>query len=264
MTVRTFVIGLVMLVSIQAPTQVPAKEVIFVAGATGGTGIEMVRLLVDAGYDVRGGTRNVERAHERFGDLAEWMTFDALDPVLVDQAVSGADRVVSALGGRGIVGPGSPQFIEYLAVRNLVDASKRHNVKQFVILGAANTGPFEDHRMIPRTGYVLYWKTKGEEYLKDSGVPFTIVGASGLRNEPREGPGVRILPRKNYQWAGYVSRYRVAQVMHAALEDPNALNTAFAVIWDDTVPSGQIRGDFKALQAAESGPRRYEMPKYRW
>ncbi len=73
-------------------------------------------------------------------------------------------------------------------VRNLVDAAKRHDIKQFVILAAANTGPFEDHRKIARTGYVLYWKTKGEEHLKASGVPFTIVGASGLRNEPREGP----------------------------------------------------------------------------
>ncbi len=52
--------------------------------------------------------------------------------------------------------------------------------------------------------------------------------------------------------------------MRAALEDPNALNTAFAVIWDDGVRPGEITGDFKALQTPEIGPRRYEMPKYRW
>ncbi len=260
MTMRLFLLVLMAL----TPPSVSAAELVFVAGATGGTGIEAVKLLKDKGYDVRGGTRDVNRTQKQYGDLADWITFDALDPALVDQAVSGTDRVISALGGRGIVGAGSPQFIEYLAVRNLVDAAKRHDVKQFIILAAANTGPFEDHRLIPRTGYVLYWKTKGEEYLKNSGVPYTIVGASGLRDEPRQGPGVRLLPRKDYQWAGYVSRFRVAQVMVAALESLAARNTAFAVIWDETVSPGEITGDFRALQSPEVGPRRYEMPKYRW
>lgn len=241
-----------------------SRETIFVAGATGGTGIEVVRLLHDAGYLVRGGTRDPIRAFERFGNIADWVRFDALDPALIDAAVAGADRVISTLGGRGIVGAASPQFIEYLAVRNLVEAAQKHDVKQFVILGAANTGPFEDHEKIPRTGYVLYWKTKGEEFLKASGVPYTIVGASGLRNEPREGPGTRILPRKDYKWAGFISRYRIAEVMLAAVNDPDALNTAFAVIWDEAVPPGEIAGSFKALQSPETGPRRYEMPKYRW
>ena len=62
-----------------------AKELVFVAGATGGTGIEAVRILKDAGYAVRGGTRDINRAKQRFGDLADWVAFDALDPALVDR-----------------------------------------------------------------------------------------------------------------------------------------------------------------------------------
>lgn len=241
-----------------------ARETIFVAGATGGTGLEVVRLLDAAGYSVRAGTREPVRAQERYGDVAEWVLYDALDTALLEKAVTGADRIVSTLGGRGLVGAGSPQFIEYLAVRNLTEAAARQNVKQVVLLGAANTGPFEDHTLTPRTGFLLYWKTKGEEFLKASGVPYTIVGASGLRNEPREGPGVRILPRAEYQWPGYVSRYRVAEVMVAAMADDDALNTAFAVVWDDDVAPGEVAGGFSEVQAPEIGPRRYEMPRRRW
>ncbi len=241
-----------------------AAETVFVAGATGSTGIEVVRLLHDAGYSVRGGTRNPDRAAAEHGDIADWVVFDALDTATVEAAIAGTDRIISTLGGRGLTGPGSPQFIEYLAVRNMVEAAQRHDVKQFVILGAANTGPFEDHVLSPRTGFLLYWKTKGEEFLKASGVPYTIVGASGLRDTPREGAGVRILLRADYQWPGFVSRYRVAQVMLAALKTDDALNTAFALIWDEDVPAGKIAGDFKALQAPEHGPRRYDMPRRRW
>lgn len=241
-----------------------AKETVFIAGATGATGIEVVKLLHDAGYIVRGGTRNRERAQSIHGDIAEWVAFDALDTPTVDAAIAGTDRVVSTLGGRGLTGPGSPQFIEYLAVRNMTEAAHRHGVKQLVLLGAANTGPFEDHVLSPRTGLLLYWKTKGEEFLKASGVPYTIVGASGLRNTPREGPGVRILARADYEWPGFVSRYRVAEVMVAALQSADALNTAFALIWDEDVPPGQISGAFRNLQASERGPRRYEMPRRRW
>lgn len=254
---------LLLLLTFSAPSA-HANETVFVAGATGGTGLEVVRLLEAAGYTVRGGTRNPQRAQERHGNIAQWVQYDALDTSSVEAAVTGVDRVVSALGGRGLVGAGSPQFIEYLAVRNLTEAATRHDVKQFVLLGAANTGPFEDHTRTPRTGLLLYWKTKGEEFLKFSGVPYTIVGASGLRNEPREGPGVRLLPRANYKWPGFVSRFRVAEVMTAALADPDALNTAFALIWDDAIPPGEMSGAFADLQKPESGPRRYEMPRQRW
>ena len=240
------------------------SEIVLVAGATGRTGIEVVRLLTERGYRVRGGTRDPQRAYQQHGDIVPWVGLDALDPVSIETAMAGVDRVVSTLGGSGLTGRGSPQFIEYLAVRNLVEAARHHAVKQFVLLGAANTGPFEDHSLAPRTGWLLYWKTKGEEFLKGSGVPYTIVGASGLRDAPREGPGVRLLPRAEYRWPGFVSRLRVAQVMLAALEDEHAKNTAFALTWDDATPPGEISGSFRDLQAPELAPRRYPMPRYRW
>ena len=258
------VAAFVMVAPIGPPPAVLAAETIFVAGATGGTGVEVVRLLHDAGYAVRGGTRDPVSAQTAYGDIATWVAFDALDTVNVDAAVAGVDRIVSVLGGRGLTGPGSPQFIQYLAVRNITEAALRHGIKQMVLLGAANTGPFEDHTLAPRTGFLLYWKTKGEEFLKTSGVPYTIVGASGLRNTPREGPGVRIQPRATYQWPGFVSRYRVAQVMAATIQSPDALNTAFALIWDEAVPPGEIAGAFADMQAPETGPRHYDMPRHRW
>lgn len=262
--VRTWFAILIFLGCPMAAPLAQAQETVFVAGATGGTGLEVVRLLDAAGYNVRGGTRNPDSAQERHGSIAAWVRYDALDTTLVDAAVAGVDRIVSTLGGRGLTGPGAPQFIEYLAVRNLTEAAIRHNVKQFVLLGAANTGPFEDYALAPRTGFLLYWKTKGEEFLKASGVPYTIVGASGLRNAPREGPGVRLLPRAEYEWPGFVSRFRVAEVMAAALTEPDALNTAFALIWDEDVPPGEMAGAFAELQKPETGPRRYEMPRRRW
>ena len=73
-------------------------QTVFVAGGSGRSGIEIVRTLQEAGYDVRSSTRNAERAAARFPDVENWVEVNAHDTAQLNQAVSGSDIVVSALG----------------------------------------------------------------------------------------------------------------------------------------------------------------------
>lgn len=196
-------------------------ETVFVAGGAGRTGLEIVRALAAAGHTIRAGTRDITRHHETIPGVT-WVAGDVLDPAALNQALAGADAVVAALGHRDIAGPDAPQIADYLAVRVLTDAARAHKVRRMILISAANVGPFEDHRLTPRSGFLLYWKTKGENYLKASGVPFTIVGPGGLKDTDDPGPGVRVLPRGKYEYPGYVSRRRVAEVAVAALGDTGA------------------------------------------
>ncbi len=236
-----------------------AEQTVFVAGGSGRTGLAIVDVLSNAGYHVLASTRNAERARQKYGDAIDWVEVDLLDTTRLVDAVKGADFVVSAVGHGDFVGVEAPQFVAYLAIRNLVDAAKAAQVKQVVLISSATAGHVRgvDHRNEARFGFVLYWMTKGEDYLRASGLPYTIIGPGGLANdfmanligfdlEASKNWGVELLPRSEYKQA-FVSRRGVAFVIEKALKDPSARNKAVAVIWDKSVPASTVTGAYAAI-----------------
>lgn len=240
-------------------------ETVFVAGASGRSGIEVTRVLQDSGYEVRASTRNAASAASRYPEIKSWVEVNAQEPARLHNVVAGSNIVVSALGHGDFVGAGSPQFVGYLSVRNLIDAAIATKAKHFVLISSSTAGHARnvDHRDEARFGYVLYWKTKAEDYLMQSGLPYTIIGPGGLADEvlvqlraieapPIEGWGVKILPRPDYTRA-FIDRKGVADVVKRAIENPNALGKAVAVIWDTTIPAGDVTGSFSAVPVEDTG-----------
>lgn len=238
---------------------------VFVAGASGRSGAEVVRVLQGAGYEVRASTRNAERAAARHPFVKTWVEVDAHDTAGLREAVAGAEIVVSALGHGDFVGPAAPQFVGYLGVRNLVDAAKATNAEHFVLISSSTAGHARgiDHRQEPRFGYVLYWKTKAEDYLIESGLPFTLIGPGGLADDflielraieapPPEGWGVKLMPRPEYG-RDFIDRAGVALSVLHAIEIPEARGKAAAVIWDKSLPAGEISGSFADIPAENTG-----------
>ncbi len=223
------------------------KGTVLVAGATGSIGRIVIGLLNDQGYAVRGMTRNPERAAELYGNDYEWVRGDVRDPADLEPVMAGIDWLICSISYSEFEGPNSPQFVDYMGVRNLVDAARRHGVKHFVLVSAGSSGPYRDHTQNPRFGYVAYWKTKGENYLKNSGLSFTIVGPGGFLDEPGGVKGIRIFSRSEYSM-GYISREDVATIVVASLTNPDARNKAFAAQYDDTVAPGSWRETFRTLQ----------------
>ncbi len=234
-------------------------ETVFVAGGSGRSGIEIARTLQDASYDVRASTRNAERAASRYPEIKYWVEVNAHDTAQLRDAVAGSDIVVSALGHGDMVGAGAPQFVGYLGVRNLIDAAKAANSKHIVVITSSTAGHARgiDHRQEARFGYVLYWKTKAEDYLMASGLLYTIIGPGGLADDflmelrglvtpPPQGWGVKLMPRPDYT-RDFIDRKGVADVVLRAIRDPAARNKAFAVVWDKTIPAGKINGSFAAM-----------------
>ena len=235
------------LVGVQVHGDDKANETVFVAGATGSIGRIVIGMLKDEGYTVRGMTRDPAGAAEKFGNGYTWIYGDARDPVITERAMEGADLVICSIGYTEFEGPNGPQFVDYMGVRNLVDAAKEHGVEHFVLVSASSAGPYRDHTQNPRFGYVAYWKTKGESYLKESGISYTIVGPGGYLHEPGGIKGVRIFPRSDFSM-GYISREDVAAIVVASLTDPDARGKAFAAQYDDTREPGTWRETFSTLQ----------------
>jgi uncharacterized protein YbjT (DUF2867 family) len=257
----------VLLFSLLFASHGAAAERVFVAGGTGRSGIEIVKVLKANGYDVSASTRDVNRARQKYGANITWVEANMHDLPAVMTAVAGSDYVVSALGHGDFIGVEAPQFAQYLAVRNLIDAAKAAKAKQIVVMTSATAGHRFNHRLEARFGMVLYWMTKAEDYLAASGVPYTILGPGGLATDemiglrgleppPPEDWGVKIMPRPDYKF-DFVSRRGVAEIVLAALRDPKARGKAVAVVWDRSKRQAVMTGSFSAIPAEPASADSY-------
>lgn len=209
-------------------------ETVLVAGATGRTGSAIRQELKQQGYQVVGMTRSAERARQRYGDDGIWVEADVKDASAVADAMRNVDYVISAIGARDRDGPDGPEFVDYGGVRHLAEAASANGVKHFVLISSAAAGIHRKKSQMIQIGNVRYWKTMGENALKRSAVPYTVIGPGGLENMSETQKGLRILMRKDYV-TGLIAIGDVAMLAVAALKNPNAKNKTFAAIWDETV-----------------------------
>jgi uncharacterized protein YbjT (DUF2867 family) len=225
-----------------------APQTVLVAGATGQTGKEIVKHLRANGYHVRALVRDPEKAKEQLGADVEYAIGDVKEPAAVAAAMSGASAVISSIGARSKEGPDRPEMIDYEGVRNLVDAARAARVQQFVLVSSRGVTQ-ADNPLNRMFGDVLAWKLKGEDYLRASGVPYTIVRPSGLLNEPG-GTGNVTFEQGDRRYSGVLSipREDVAIVCVQALKHRGARFRTFEVQRIDGAPVTDWKARFAALK----------------
>jgi uncharacterized protein YbjT (DUF2867 family) len=200
----SLVSALLMLSACAATGPQASIDTVLVVGATGQTGRLLVGDLRTAGYQVTAFVRDADRARATLGDDVTLFVGDVKDPATIAPAMQGADAVISAIGARGAKGPDRPEMIDYQGVANLASAAAEADVRHFVLLSSMGVTQ-EDNPLNRLFGNVLIWKGRGEQALRDSGVPYTIVRPGGLVNEPGgqgriqlvqgDPPGQTVIPR---------------------------------------------------------------------
>lgn len=231
-----------------------ARPVALVAGGTGRTGRYVVEKLLQEGrYAVRVLARNADEARGMFGGRAEVVQGDVKDPATLGPAFVGVTHVVSAIGtGGDFFGDNRAERVDYAGNRNLVEAAAAVGVRHFVLVTAIGvTHP--DHPLNARLNNLLAWKLKGEDALRASGVPYTIVRPGGLRDEPGGRMGIKVTQGDVLGGPGeYIPREDVATVCVRALGTPLAFNKTFEILGDPA--GGEV--NWPALFAAlEPDPR---------
>ncbi|KAG2657293.1 hypothetical protein PVAP13_1KG179100 [Panicum virgatum] len=86
-------------------------------------------------------------------------------------------------------------------------------------------------RLNKELGSILTYKLKGEDLIRESGVPYTIVRPCALTEEPA---GADLIFDQGDNITGKISREEVARICVAALASPNAVGKTFEV--KSTVP----------------------------
>ena len=222
------------------------KGRVLILGATGRIGPFIAKVIRADGYSVRATTRNVERAKSRIEGDYEWVRADVRDPRTLIGPMKDVDYVVSSIRSSQWTGPYSPEMVDYHGMRNLVDAAKTAGVKHFVLISTATSGPQVDQSKNPAKNYVRYFKTKGEEYLRNSGMSYTIIAPGRVPEEDGGKIPFILLPRKEY----YVSRITAGDIGLAALDaltNPAARGKAFAMRNEPSVPLGHWRTQYAAM-----------------
>jgi uncharacterized protein YbjT (DUF2867 family) len=86
-------------------------------------------------------------------------------------------------------------------------------------------------RMNDQLGGILTWKLRGEDSVRDSGIPYTIVRPCALTEEPG---GKVLIADRGDTIKGKCSRDDIAELCIRAIENPQALNVTFEVKESET------------------------------
>ena len=223
-----------------------AGDLVLVAGATGRTGSNVVTELIANGYRVRAFVRDIEQAREKLGVDIEYAAGDVRQRDSIDAALDGVTAIICAIGAGREDPSNGPEFVDYGGVKNLVEAAADAELNQFILVSSAGV-THEDHVLNKMFDNILKWKFKGEEAVRNSNVPYTIVRPGGLVNKPGGEKAVDF--QQGDQAQGLIPRADVARVLVAALRYPESLNKTFEVIGGQGAPSEDWQSQFASLSS---------------
>ena len=202
-----------------------SKENVLVAGANGTTGKLIVSYLRESQYYNPVAMVRKQEQQKQF-------KIQEVDTVLGDlekdlsRAVKGIDKVIFAAGSGAHTGPDKTIDVDQEGAKNLIDESKKANVKKFVMLSAINADNPESSDSLR---HYLEAKRKADNFLKNSGLKYTIVRPGALTNET----GTRKIEAALDVERGEVARDDVAYTLVHVLNDDVAKNATFEMIEGD-------------------------------
>jgi putative NADH-flavin reductase len=204
---------------------------IAILGATGRTGLHLVRIAMAAGHDVTA----VLRDPGKLGELRPTRTFiaDVRSPRELEPALAGVDAVVGCVGPTGR----DSQRIQVDSIQACLDAIATVGVSRVVTISAS--GPFIDGDD-PLTRYLakpILWRLLRESFddlrnmeavLRASDTDWTIVRPPQLTDRAARG---RYRSRRdgNVRWGFQITRADLAQALLGALLDDTTIHQTISV-----------------------------------
>jgi len=198
----------------------------FVAGATGETGRRIVQELVKRQIPVRALVRDADKAREILPAEAELVVGDVLKPDTLSIAIGDSTVLLCATGAKPSFDPTGPYQVDYEGTKNLVNAAKAKGIDHFVLVTSLCTSLL--FHPLNLFWLILVWKKQAEEYLKKSGLTYTIVRPGGLKNEDNTNPVV--MSAADTLFDGSIPRTKVAQVCVEALFQAEAKNKIVEIV----------------------------------
>ena len=199
-------------------------------GATGKTGLELVKQALAKGHTVTAFVRDSARLTIEDEHLT-LAVGDVFDPASVAQAVSGQDAVVCALGAGSDL---KKTTVRTTGTLNIIRGMQESNVTRLLVVTAMGVGESWDTlSLINKIFFAVLLKSARDDHetqeaaVKESSLDWTIVRPSGLTDEPRTGVydmGENI-PAKTSK----IARADVADLILAELEQNTLIRKAVTI-----------------------------------
>ncbi|KAK9154319.1 hypothetical protein Sjap_001799 [Stephania japonica] len=242
------------------------RPTVLVTGAGGRTGQIVYKKLKDKAdqYAARGLVRT-EESKEKIGNADDVFVGDIREAESIVPAIQGIDYLIILTSAVPKMKPGFdptkggrpefyfedgafPEQVDWIGQKNQIDAAKDAGVKQIVLVGSMGGTNLNHPLNSIGNGNILVWKRKAEQYLADSGVPYSIIRAGGLQD--KEGGVRELLVGKDDELLNTetrtIARADVAEVCIQALQYEESKFKAFDLA---SKPEGtsEPTKDFKAL-----------------
>jgi putative NADH-flavin reductase len=157
-----------------------------VFGATGKTGLEIVKQALDQGHKVTAFVRDAARLTIEDEHLT-FVTGDVFDPVSVAQAIQEQDAVICSLGTNEL----GKTTVRSEGTANIIKALKENHVNRLVVITAMGVGEsWSTLSLVNKLFFATLLRNtrqdheKQEVLVKESDLDWTIIRPSGLTDDP--------------------------------------------------------------------------------
>ncbi|KAA9164993.1 NAD(P)H-binding protein [Amycolatopsis acidicola] len=204
-----------------------------VFGASGGTGVEVVRQGLAAGHQITAVVRDPARLDVPAGERLEVVTAEVFDPQALVPAIAGRDAVISALGPRGR----GPTVICRDGTSSIMKAMETAGVQRLLVV--SNSGMHTDGDgfftaklvkpiliRVLREGYADMREM--EERVRVSGLQWTVVRPPRLTNWPHSGE-IASKVGGNVKGSFNIGRADLADFLLRAAGEDSLIRTAVSV-----------------------------------
>ncbi|EEF31399.1 uncharacterized protein At5g02240 [Ricinus communis] len=254
------------LVAVSASMTDSTSSTVLVTGAGGRTGSIVYKKLKErSGQYVARGLVRTQESKDKISGAEDVFIGDIRETESIVPAIQGIDALIILTSAVPKMKPGFdptkggrpefyfedgayPEQVDWTGQKNQIDAAKAAGVKQIVLVGSMGGTNLNHPLNSLGNGNILVWKRKAEQYLADSGIPYTIIRAGGLQD--KEGGVRELLIGKDDELlqteTRTIARADVAEVCIQALQFEEAKFKAFDLA-SKPEGTGSPTKDFKAL-----------------
>jgi Predicted nucleoside-diphosphate-sugar epimerases len=223
-------------------------ENVFLAGASGGTGMEVLRLLSPRRLRVKALTSSSQKRETLLAAGAdEVVVDDLLDPQHLETALRGIDTVISAVGSNATEIWTADRLVDGAGVQALISAAESAAVETLIMESAVGVGDEPASALATvfdlAIAPVQRAKAASERALRESSLQYTIFRPGVLTNGPRTDtttvahPGAKLY--------GTVSRADVARLLISAPLTPAAVDNTYEVVSTPSFPDRGLAVDWQ-------------------
>ena len=207
---------------------------VLVIGANGKVGRFIVEKLKNRRFEPIAMIRKEEQA-EYFDSLGVQSIVADLEEDFEHVFHHHIDAVVFSAGSGSHTGPDKTIIVDQEGAIESIDLAKKHGVQRYIMISALRA---DNPKKATSIKHYLYAKHRADEYLKVSGLTYTILRPGLLTDDA--GSGMISLQEKLLT-RGKISREDVASVVAHVLNHSKAYNQVFELIEGDTPISQCLR-----------------------